>query len=217
MTLSSDIRRFAWIRQLQNGRRIGEDMNLLFFREGLRSCCILELDMDSKQASLSFLYRETESKNLVQAAVMTATERGMRYINIVDNSTHCDISFLRTGKTWYESILPLEYMSESPIEEYRKRVITNSWKYVSDRIVRIGPAYQFDTTGIDTLAPGSAMAVFQRMSEIKNIELLLVSSGITSLRGDSWRFVTNCTAGTLQVQDQEQYQDQYQDQEPHPV
>lgn len=92
--MSSDIRRFAWIRQLQNGkdpttiRWIGEDMNLLFFCEGVRSCCILELDMD--YASLSFLYRETESKDLVQAAVMAATERGIRYIDIVDNSTHCD-------------------------------------------------------------------------------------------------------------------------------
>lgn len=63
-------------------------MNLLFFCEGVRSCCILELDMD--YASLSFLYRETESKDLVQAAVMAATERGIRYIDIVDNSTHCD-------------------------------------------------------------------------------------------------------------------------------
>lgn len=215
-----DAHKGVWIRHLQKGRdptclrwieeAVDDDIRYVCLREE-RSCCILELDMGSKQASLSFLYRDTESKGLVLAAVAAAHERGIRYIDIVDNSTHCDISFLRTGKTWYESILPLEYMSDSPIEEYRKRVITNSWKYVSDRIAWIDPTYQFDTAGIDTLAPGSAMAVFQRVSEIKNIELLLVSSGITSLRGDSWRFVTNCTAGTLQEQEQVQVQ------EPHPV
>jgi len=179
--------------------------------EGKRPCFMMELDTSSRTGTLISLERgrtcfidvHESSKDLVRVAVTIAKQHGIHEIEFTDNSTiQCphkihlsDLSFLTTGKTWYESILPLEYMSNSPIEDYRRHVLSNSWNDVYHRITMLGFICPFDTSGIDISAPGSAMKVFARAKKDKSfcnyfsqyMSLLLVSSGITSLHGDSWK------------------------------
>ena len=192
-----------------------ENTHLIFISagrlEGQRPCFMMELDVSAKTATLislergrtCFIDNHESSKDLVRIAVTIAKKHGIREIDFTDNSTiQCpqkihlsDLSFLTTGKTWYESILPLEYMSDSPIEEYRRRVVSNSWNDVYNRITMFGFSCPFDTSGIDISAPGSAMKVFARAKKDKSfckyfsqyMSLLLVSSGITTLHGDSWK------------------------------
>jgi hypothetical protein len=179
--------------------------------EGQRPCFMMDMNTEAKTATLISLERGStcfidaheSTKDLVRVAVMIANQRGIRELELTDNSTiQCpqkvhisDLSFLSTGKTWYESILPLECLSDLPIEDYRKRVQKNAWKDVVSRIHMLGFSCPFSTTGIDISAPGSAMAVFDRAKKSKQfcaylsqyMEVLVVSSQITTLHGSVWK------------------------------
>jgi len=219
----SDITKYLFIRQLQEGKtpvhsiqkdniiqynghtiHVRETLdNLIFISADKHPCFIMELDtatLTSLEGSFIDIHEST--KDLVRVAVMIARKHGIHEIVFTDNSTiQCpqkvhlsDLSFLTTGKTWYESILPLEYMSDSRIDQFRHRVMTNTWDDVFNRIRILGFTCPFDTTGIDTSTPGSAMAVLDRAKKSRSfckyfsqyMGLLLISSHITSLHGDTW-------------------------------
>lgn len=239
MSLLSDIRRYLFIRQLQNGKTpvppkwtqsgggivkfnghnihvretLDETNNSLIFISAGLPCFMMEMNIETKTATLISLERgrtcfidaHESSKDLVRVAAMIANNNGIHEIDLTDNSTlRCphkihmsDLLFLSTGKTWYESIFPLEYMSEKPIEHYRNLVHTNTWKDVLHRITLLRFTCPFDTTGIDISKPGSAMSVFNRAKKDKQfclyfsqmMDVLLVSSQITSLHGESWKIL----------------------------
>lgn len=100
-----------------------------------------------------------------------------------------DLSFLTTGRTWYESIIPnLVCMNCPNLERYRNTVYTNTWRTVGANIKGL------QTNGVDIDAPGSAMAVLNLMKKSEkycaffseNMELLREWSGIQTLQGKSW-------------------------------
>ena len=245
MTLFADIRKYLFLRQLQNGytpippvwrhrQVVGvhivkfhghnihvretidrDNQHLVFISagrlEGQRPCFMMEMNLEDKTATLiglergrtCFIDAHESSKDLVRVAVMIAEQHGIREIEFTDNSTiQCpqkvrlsDLSFLTTGATWYESILPLEYMSEKPIEHCRNIVRTNTWKDVLNRITFLGYTCPFDTAGIDITKPGSAMLVLARAKQQKRfcsyvsqtMDVLLVSSQIPTFHGDHWK------------------------------
>ena len=169
-------------------------------------CFALELYMDQKTATLQTLERRPacfidghpDSRNLVRAAYIIAQKRGIRSMTFTDYShINCpakvqlaNLSFLTTGSTWYESILPITCSSPicNNLDRYRTLAHTNSWRQVGHGLADI------DITGIDIDAPGSAMAVMAAMKEAKEycwfyhkyMGTLLMRSGIESLHGTEW-------------------------------
>ena len=192
-----------------------DNLHLVFISacrlEGKRPCFVMVMNLEAKTATLTSLQRRynccivfTESsKDLVRAAVMIAEQHGIREIEITENLLmQCpqhlrlsDLSFLTTGETWYESILPLEYISERPIEDLRNRVRTNTWEDVLNRITLLEYTCPFDTSGIDITKPGSAMLVLARAKQQKrfwsyflvNLDVLMVSSKIPTFYDDQWK------------------------------
>jgi hypothetical protein len=104
-------------------------------------------------------------------------------------------SFLTTGRTWYESILPvrcipMDRVVRGSIESWRTKVQTNRWRDVAGPLLDM-----FDTSGIDIDAPGSAMAVLTRVKQSRaycgviaaNLRELRIRSGVTrSLFSKDW-------------------------------
>jgi hypothetical protein len=187
------------IREVKDGKHI-------FIHGGpSKPCFCLELLLKERHAILQgvrrrpdcFVDKHSDSRNIVRAAVAFAKERGMITIELTDNSTiRCperislsDLSFLTTGKTWYESILPNLIITDTPnLELWRSRVLSNTWRKVGAGLP------MFDTTGIDIDEPGSAMAVLARAKNSRtkcaaisaNMDQLISQSGILSLDGRHW-------------------------------
>jgi hypothetical protein len=101
---------------------------------------------------LCFADGHSDSRDIVRAAYLIAQERGMRTFGFTDLSyIICpakvylsNLSFLTTGKTWYESILPgLECKDCDSIDEFRQRVATNTWRQVGHSLIDL------DVQGVD--------------------------------------------------------------------
>jgi len=109
----------------------------------------------------------TESRDIVRAAYQVARDRGVRILEFTDNSViYCpervilsDLSFLTTGQTWYESIIPIKCLNCPGIEDYRRRVRTNTWRVVGHGLVDI------NLSGVDIDASGSAMQVLTALKK----------------------------------------------------
>jgi hypothetical protein len=168
-------------------------------------CFSLELNRKANTAILQDVVRRPacfkdshpDSRNLVRAAYIIAQRRGSRSLELTDKShIYCpqyvqlaDLSFLTTGQTWYESILPINCTSGYPLEEARALVRTNTWRTVGHDLAPI------DVTGVDIDAPGSAMIVLAALKESKQycwffskyMGVMLVRSGIDSLFGTKWQ------------------------------
>ena len=190
-----------------------EDDITLYIAGGESAPCFrLEIEKAGTHAVLGEVIRRnkcfadnsTESRNLVRAAYQVARDRGIRTLEITDNSViYCpdrvilsDLSFLTTGKTWYESIISLTCMDFPQLEQFRRKVLTNTWRTVGGefRDIRI--------TGIDIDAPGSALQVLAAMKRegsycrffSDNIEALIYRSGIKTLHGKQWiSYIANST------------------------
>ena len=178
-------------------------------------CFVLDLDLEDKTALLQNVYKRkncfedghNNSSDTVRAAYKLARERGMRllyfrdlsYINcplrnesarqrITTEISLVDLSFLTTGKTWYESILPVTCVNCVDLELYRQKVHTNTWNTVGADLVRI------DAPGVDFDAPGSAMVVLNAMKKDgrfceffrTHMHSLLRNSGISTLTNTHW-------------------------------
>jgi hypothetical protein len=172
-------------------------------------CFELHIDRKTRHAHLQDVKRRnrcftsgaiTVGRTLVRAAYRLAKEHDAVQLELTDNSTiDCpesvqlsNLSFLTTGRTWYESIIPdLEGICcQSEIEEARERVRTNTWTKVGADLIDL----DLSDTDIDPHAAGSAMRVLSLMKVDKrfcwffhkHMKSLLMRSGIHSLHGTHW-------------------------------
>lgn len=174
-------------------------------------CFVLDMNRETGEAvlqtvehrrhtgqSLCFRDGHAIARDIVRAAYQLACARGMRTITLTDKSkltcdalefSLCDLMFLTTGQTWYESILPnLRCINCEDIDEYRAKVRNSTWRDVGASLIDI------DTGNIDPDKPGSAMRVLDTMKKSKdfcwffknNMGKLLVNSRINTMRGTTW-------------------------------
>ena len=139
----------------------------------------------------------TDGHTELSAAAMIAKDHGARTMELSDNSViYCperivlsDLSFLTTGQTWYESILPNMTATNFPLlERWRNTVKTNTWRTVGQGLP------MFDTKGIDIDTPGSAMLVLNRAKNNRRncallsayMDQIIQQSGILSMYGRHW-------------------------------
>ena len=138
----------------------------------------------------------TDGHTELRAAAMIAKDHA-RTMELSDNSViYCperialsDLSFITTGKTWYESVLPNMTATNFPfLEHWRNTVKTNTWRTVGQDLP------MFDTNGIDIDAPGSAMVVLNRAKNNRSkctllsayMDQIIQQSGILSMYGRHW-------------------------------
>jgi hypothetical protein len=168
-----------------------------------RPCFSIELQknhailQDIARGTHCFIDGHTESRDIVRAAAMIAEDHGALTMELSDNSViYCperialsDLSFITTGQTWYESILPNMTAKNFPfLERWRNNVKTNTWRTVGQGLP------MFDTKGIDIDAPGSAMEVLNRAKNSRRkcallsayMDQIIQQSGILSMYGRHW-------------------------------
>ena len=156
-----------------------------------------------ERGSDCFIHAPESSKGLVLSAYHLAAYNGATSMTLSDRSSlRCpyrislpDLSFLTTGKTWYESILPTLRLvpteNKDRFESMRSKVQMNTWDSVSNRCNNLPP---LDISDIDTSSPGSAMAVLNRAKKSgrycqyfsENMTNLLACSGIESVYDMVW-------------------------------
>ena len=178
----------------------------------LRPCFVLKIT-EEKDAILQsvdrrqgcFVDNHDNSKDLVRAAIQLSKNKNAKSFQFMDNSfIQCpekvhlaDLSFLTTGKTWYESflsIIPIDPDEKRKIEKYRNIVTKNNWVGVLENMKKLDEPIDLDIDGIDIYSEGSAMLVLDRAKKTKlhcktfnkKIKSLLLSSGIPSLQGIVW-------------------------------
>ena len=151
-----------------------------------------------------FVDDHDNSKDLVRAAFQLAKNKGAKSLEISDNSfIQCpekvmlgDLYFLTTGKTWYESIIPLKSNKMALIEKFRELVKSNTWSSVYSKLIIYNPSlkdynFDFDT---DANKVGSAMEILSELKKSRdhckffseNMNELLLSSGITTMCNFTW-------------------------------
>lgn len=183
---------------------------------GRRPCFILSIKgtvgtlQSLERGTDCFIDRHDNSKDLVKVAFQIAKEKGCTEFQLTDNSflscttdrfSLSDVYFLTKGQTWYESLIPIKILSwdETKLETYRKRAIKNKWSIISKYLISEGVNLDFiSTEGIDINKAGSAMAILNRVKEMKNriscdffakyIGQILIASKVEPLRGLSWSF-----------------------------
>jgi hypothetical protein len=178
-------------------------------KAGRKECFMLMIERD-KTATLHSLNQAADcaldpngsGRSMVAAALNLARQRGATKIGLSDISTKritkdksfhlSNMYFLTTGRTWYESIIPgLRPVEKAAlIERWRQTAITNTW---ADVAARLGPVpLPVSIADIDIRAPGSAMAVLQRIKAagadffVDYEDDLLLASGIGNLHGRAW-------------------------------
>lgn len=169
-------------------------------------CFVMDIDPISRTAVLQTLYKRDNcfddghqnSRTVLRAVYRLAQEYEVTRLEFRDVSVkYCDkreirladLSFLTTGRTWYESILPdLRCTDCEDIEEWRKQAHAATWRAVGDDLLDIG------IDGVDFDAPGSSMIVLNAMKKdggfcrffVKNMDKLVFRTGIPSLYGRTW-------------------------------
>jgi hypothetical protein len=195
---------------------VSEDGYSIFIRGGhkplVSPCFVLEIDPSNPtMARLQEVERRNghcfrdghaDSRNIVRAAATIAIRRHIKTLQFTDNSyilcpevvNLADLSFLTTGRTWYESILP-NLQCVSPIcknlDTFRQLVRTNTWRQVGHDLIDLTFT---NSTTINIDAPGSAMAVLNAMKLDRGfcwffeeyMGRLIGRSGIESLTGKHW-------------------------------
>jgi hypothetical protein len=116
-----------------------------------------------------------------KAAFKVSKDYGVKHILLTDNSNRLLPSgkkfnlslmyFLTSGRTWYESFLPIypDPSFATSFNQWRNTVATNTWdqvqtclrKYYTEVIIPVS------IDNIDTSAPGSAMEVFRRIKDAR--------------------------------------------------
>jgi hypothetical protein len=187
----------------RDGRTV---FTILAGEDSYNPCFAMECDFQSNRAHLRIVKQRkncfadghNNMRLAVRAAYGFAKHKGMRVLTLADDSEiFCpmpvplaDLSFLTTGRTWYESIIPgLQCVSEyHDIEDLRRRASMATW----------------DSVGADLLPdlvvsggelPGSAMRVLQGLKEGRNhckffsryMTLLVARSYGQSVMGAEWQ------------------------------
>jgi len=169
-------------------------------------CSVLELDFSTHHATLQTLEHQTECfadgyenmRTVVRAAYEYAKRKGMRELFLTDQSSIlcpdrvplADLSFLTTGQTWYESVLPGLYcvLYHRDIEESRRRARAATWTTVGADLL---PELHVDDGG----AEGSAMRVLGELKKgrehceffSQNSTRLVARTYGRSLQGTVWK------------------------------
>jgi hypothetical protein len=145
-------------------------------------------------------------KSAGKAAFELARSLGLTRIDLTDNANKrlpngskfslSVMSFLATGKTWYETFLPIQPEPDfvDTYARWRDTVMTNTWQTVFTCLQRVFPHITLDVNidDIDIAAPGSAMTVFSRLKDAKTDffalygEDLIHCSGIGNIHGRTW-------------------------------
>jgi hypothetical protein len=154
-----------------------------------------------------FLDKIDDSTGIVLAALKIAKLKHAKTFEFTDNSVKiingnkirlADLSFLTTGKTWYERILPTIKMADiydrKDIEDSRAIVLKNKWSDVYVKLCDKDVKTNFDTDGINISAEGSALLVLDRAKKCRlyaeffqhHMGALVKCCGISSLHGKSW-------------------------------
>jgi hypothetical protein len=149
---------------------------------------------------------EDNSSDIVLAALEIARLKGAKTFEFTDNSTKtvsglklrlADLSFLTTGKTWYERVLPIKPAKQEMIEDIesiRNAVKMNKWSDIRNDLLRKGVEENLNTEHIDIYANGSAMKVLARAKKEKKHTMffnnhmlkIIIASRIISLQGIHW-------------------------------
>lgn len=179
-----------------------------------RPCFVLHMYPDNTQALLLDIMRSgtcsidpgATTKHAGTAAFALAKELGATRIILTDNSTKhltdtsafvvSDMEFLSSGRTWYETFLPIRPVPhlQAGVERFRNTVRQNSWDTVLNCLRELHPdiVVPVSADGIDTSAPGSAMLMFRRLKAARTIFFadyrweLPSCSGIMTLQGSQW-------------------------------
>ncbi len=169
-------------------------------------CFVMDIDPKSRTAVLQTIYKRDNcfddnhknSRAVLQAVYRLAQEFEVSTLEFRDVSViYCDktevrladLSFLTTGKTWYESVLPgLRCTDCKDLERWRTNALNATWRAVGDEIVDI------DIPGVDFDASGSSMVVLNAMKKDKRfcrffasyMDDLVFRTDILSLYGRTW-------------------------------
>lgn len=191
------------------------DTNTLIFNGGNgRPCFILEVKPSNNSAALITLERNSRcsmdtgatTQTAGRAAFALAKEMGVTNIILTDTASKplnpgdtdafvvSDMEFLSQGKSWYETFLPVRPKEANTIEDWRRRVLANTWSSVYACLIQNQPDIVIPVSIVDVPIeqPGSAMEVFRRIKEsrtdffMKYRLILPLCSGIQSLYGTSW-------------------------------
>lgn len=190
------------------------DDTLIYSGGNTRPCFVLHIYPETREALLADIVRvprcsvsadaPTQAAGL--AAFALAKERGVTHITLTDNSAKSlpsgkkfsvvDTLFLTTGKTWYESFLPIQPVSTlaTAIARWRNTVQTNTWDAVFACLTHDRPDIHIpvNLSDIDTSAAGSAMAVLRRIKDARTDFFadyryeLPKCSGVGNLHGSEW-------------------------------
>ena len=155
-----------------------------------------------------FLDNQDDSSGIVLAALEIAKLKGAKTFEFTDNSTKSvdgrkiklsDLSFLTSGKTWYERILPNIRLIDKSVGEIleidRNRVHKNKWIDVYNNLLNdFNIDTNFDKFGIDITKEGSAMKILERAKKSKQyteffekeMVKLIRSSKVMLLYGTHW-------------------------------
>jgi hypothetical protein len=150
-----------------------------------------------------FLDKKDDSTGIVLAALEIAKLKGAKTFEFTDNSSKLvdgrkirlsELSFLTTGQTWYERILPslrlVDNSEREVLEIDRNRVKKNKWIDVYNNLLNdFNIDINFGKSGIDITKEGSAMKILNRAcTEFFDIEMvkLMRSSNLMLLHGTHW-------------------------------
>jgi hypothetical protein len=154
-----------------------------------------------------FIDKVDDSPGIVLAALEIAKLKGAKTFEFTDNSTKTvdgakiklsDLSFLTTGKTWYERVLPTitvyDKYERADVEDSRQVVLTNTWNQVYNNLNNKGIDIEFNTSGINCDSVGSAKEVLTRAKNSRlysgffqeHMGALIKASGISSVHGLEW-------------------------------
>ena len=151
-----------------------------------------------------FIDEHENSRDLVFAAYLISKKKGAKILKLTDNSAiYCpekvylsNLSFLTTGKTWYESILNIKPSEDinGELAKMRKRALENRWSDIENDLLRKGLILPFSKKGIDIDSIGSSMKVLSRAKKSKkfcslfseNMSEILLSSNIINFKGKEW-------------------------------
>lgn len=179
----------------------------------MQPCFIIHIKPGSSSELISisrgkdcFQDNHDESSDIVLVALEIARLKGAKTFEFTDSSTKTidskkislsNLSFLTTGKTWYERILSVRLANPSDslkIDSWRKTAFNNTWVNVQKMLLLQKIQIDIDFTGINIDEPGSAMKVLEKAKLSKSylnffneyMDELMIASLIPSLHGKHW-------------------------------
>ena len=147
----------------------------------------------------------SDMRLVVRAALRWAARHGILSVDVTDNShiacpsgavELANMSFLTTGRTWYESAVPgcflVSDIQQARLVADRERVRRATWRLVS---VGVTADIAAAVEGVDVDTPGSAMEVLSRAKRLRlckvfrdDMATLLENVGVMSYHGKTWRW-----------------------------